>query len=102
MPRRIESDHKDFRDVVSGRIRKSLKKYINTGKVFRRRSKNGKVTISIPRIDIPRIVFGDNGDGVGRGVGEEGDVVGKDPQKGKGNQAGDQEGEGILINLDQF
>jgi len=100
MPRRIESDHKDFRDVVSGRIRKSLKKYINTGKVFRKRSKNGKVTISIPRIDIPRIVFGDNGEGIGRGLGKEGDVIGKDPQKGKGNQAGDQEGEGILINLD--
>jgi len=28
MPRKIGEDHKEFRDVVSGRIRKALKKFI--------------------------------------------------------------------------
>ena len=34
MPRRIEEDHKDFRDVYSGRIRKALKKFIKNGSIF--------------------------------------------------------------------
>jgi uncharacterized sporulation protein YeaH/YhbH (DUF444 family) len=98
LPRRIEEDHKDFRDVVSGRIRKALKKFIKSGQIFRHRGKNGKIAISIPRIDIPHIVFGDNEKGVGRGKGKPGDVIGKDPEEGQG--AGQGEGEGITINLD--
>lgn len=100
MPRRIEEDHKDFIDVVSGRLRKALKKFIKSGKIVRNRGKRGKIEISIPKIDIPHITFGDNNQGAGRGPGEEGDVIGKDPQKGKGDRAGQGEGEGITINLD--
>ena len=101
MPRRIEEDHKDFRDVVSGRIRKALKKFIKSGQIVRNRGKNGKISISIPKIDIPHIVYGESGEGVGRGPGKEGDVVGKDPKgQGQGNGAGQGEAEGITINLD--
>jgi uncharacterized sporulation protein YeaH/YhbH (DUF444 family) len=100
-PRRIDSDHKDFRDVVSGKLRKALKKYIKNGKFFKNKGKNGKIQISIPRIDIPHIVYGENNSGVGRGNVKPGDVIGQDdPQKGKGNQGGEQEGEGITITLD--
>lgn len=98
MPRRIEEDHKDFRDVVSGRIRKALKKFIKSGQIFRNRGKKGKISISIPKIDIPHIVYGENDNGIGRGPGKPGDVVGKDPDKGKG--AGQESSEGITINLD--
>ncbi len=98
MPRRIEEDHKDFRDVVSGRIRKALKKFIKSGQIVKRRGKNGKISISIPQIDIPHIVFGDSGEGIGRGKGEKGKVIGKDPDEGQG--AGQGEQEGITINLD--
>lgn len=100
MPRRIEEDHKDFRDVVSGRIRKALKKFIKSGQITRHRGKNGKINITIPRIDIPHIVFGNNEDGAGRGPGKEGDVIGRDPEPGKGNQAGQDSAEGITISLD--
>jgi uncharacterized sporulation protein YeaH/YhbH (DUF444 family) len=100
MPRRIEEDHKDFRDVVSGRIRKALKKFIKSGQIVRGRGKNGKISISIPKIDIPHIVYGDKEDGVGRGPGKDGDVIGKDPQGGQGNGAGQGESEGITITLD--
>lgn len=101
MPRRIDEDHNSFRDVVSGKIRKALKKFIKTGSMFKNRGKNGKVQISIPRIDIPHIVYGDNNSGVGRGDVKPGDVIGKDdPKDGKGNQAGQDEGEGITISLD--
>ena len=100
MPRRITEDHNEFRDVVSGKIRKSLKKFITSGKIFKNRGKNGKVSISIPRIDIPHIVFGENNNGVGRGQGEKGDVIGKDDKGDKGgNGAGQGENEGITINL---
>lgn len=100
MPKRIQEDHKRFRDVISGRTRRELKRLIKSGSIVRRRPKGGKMTISIPQIDIPRFVFGNNGEGVGRGPGKEGDVVGQDPQPGKGNQAGEDPGEGINIQVD--
>lgn len=98
-PRRIEEDHADFRDVVSGRIRKALKKFIKSGQLVRKRGKNGKISITIPKIDIPHIVYGDSDEGIGRGEGKEGDVIGRDPKSGKGKGAGEGESEGIIINL---
>jgi uncharacterized sporulation protein YeaH/YhbH (DUF444 family) len=103
MVRRIDEDHKDFHDVYGGRKRKELKKYIKNGSIFRNRGKNGKVVLTIPKIDIPHIVYGDSGQGgIGRGQGEKGDVIGKDDSqgKGKGNKAGQEEGEGIDISVD--
>jgi len=100
LPRRIEEDWKDFRDVVGGKIRKALKKFIKSGQIVRNRGKNGKISITIPKIDIPHIVYGSGDDGVGRGEGKDGDVIGKDePKKGKGS-AGQGESEGITISLD--
>jgi uncharacterized sporulation protein YeaH/YhbH (DUF444 family) len=99
MPRRIEEDHKDFIDVVSGRLRKALKKFIKSGKIVRNRGKRGKISVSIPKIDIPHITFGENDQGVGRGPGKNGDVIGNDP-KGKGDGAGQEEAEGITVNVD--
>jgi uncharacterized sporulation protein YeaH/YhbH (DUF444 family) len=102
MPRKIGEDHKEFRDVVSGKIRKALKKFVKSGSIFRSRGKNGKISISIPKIDIPHIVYGENNSGVGRGDGNPGDVIGRDKKQpgGKGNQAGQEESEGIMINLE--
>ena len=65
MPRRIEEDHSQFRDVVSGKIRNALKKFIKSGQIVRNRGKNGKISISIPKIDIPHIVYGNSKDGAG-------------------------------------
>jgi uncharacterized protein len=101
MPKRIQEDHKKFRDVISGRTRRELKRLISNGGLVRRRPKGGKMTISIPQIDIPHFVFGDNGEGIGRGPGKEGDVVGRDPQPGQGEGgAGEDPGEGINITID--
>lgn len=101
MPNRIKEDHKKFRDVVSGRTRQELKRLIKSGAIVRQRPKGGKVTISIPQIDIPHFVFGDNGEGLGRGPGKEGDTIGRDPKPGKGKgKAGDQPGDGINISID--
>ncbi len=100
MPRRIEEDHKDFRDVVSGRIRKELKKFIKTGQIFRQRAKNGKFALTIPRIDIPHIVFGNTGEGIGRGKGKKGQIIKKGNKKGDGPEAGRGSADGIIINID--
>jgi len=101
MPKRIKEDWKRFRDVVSGRTRRELKRLIKSGGIVRRRPKGGKMTVAIPEIDIPHFVHGDNGQGIGRGPGKEGDVVGRDPQPGKpGSGAGEDPGEGIHINVD--
>lgn len=101
MPRRIEEDHKDFRDVYEGRIRKELKKFINNGTIFRHRGKNGKIAITIPRIDIPHIVFGNENEGIGRGPGKPGDVIDKDDEgEGKGPKAGEGHQDGVTIQID--
>ena len=100
MPRRIEEDHKHFRDVVEGRARKAIRKYMSKGTIFRQRAKGGKIGIPIDRIAITRFKYGDNKIGVGRGPGKPGDVIGRDPQSGKGNKAGDQHGEGIELQID--
>lgn len=100
MPRRIEEDHKDFRDIYSGRIRKALKKFINNGRIFRTRPDGSRVPITIPRMDIPHIVHGDSGQGVGRGPGKDGDTIEKGDEKGKGRKAGEGSADGIEIALD--
>lgn len=102
MPHRIDGDWKDFRDVFSGRIRKELKRLINNGSITKRRGKNGKISITVPKIDIPHLVYGNNGNGLGRGEGKPGDVIGKDDDgKGKGNKPGEGHQDGIEIAIDQ-
>lgn len=102
MPHRIEGDWKDFRDVFKGAIRKALKKFINNGEIFRTRGDGKRVRISIPKIDIPHIVYGDNDEGgVGRGGGKKGDVIKKDDPQGQGQGSGSDEAkEGILISIE--
>lgn len=101
MPRRIEEDHQDFRDVYSGRIRKELKKYIKNGSIFRTRGDGKKINITIPKIDIPHIVYGNSDSGIGRGPGQKGKVIGKDNQgDGKSNKASQDEADAITISID--
>jgi uncharacterized sporulation protein YeaH/YhbH (DUF444 family) len=100
MPHRIHEDHKDFEDVIAGRKRKALKELIGRGSIFRSRGKNGQVQVPIPKIDIPHIVFGDTGEGVGRGPGKEGQVIGKEPGEGEGGGAGQGEGDVQYVNVD--
>lgn len=98
MANRINEDHKEFRDIIGGRLRDELKKYIKTGQLFRQRSKNGKIVVTLPKIDLPHIVFGKQNEGIGRGPGEKGDVIDKDG-KGKGGPGSDP-GDGIQVAVD--
>jgi len=93
MVSKIEQDHQRFRQIVRGKIRKDLRKFLSRGELLGR---EGKKTVSIPvhDIDIPTFRFGDNSGGVGMGEGEEGQSVGQ-PGAGKG-QGGEQDGHHIL------
>lgn len=87
---RIDKDHSRFREIVRGKIRQNLRKYISRGDLMSRKGKD-TVTIPMPQIDIPRFTLGGNQkSGVGQGEGEPGDPVGGgDPQQGQGaGQAG--------------
>ena len=102
MSKRINEDWKHFRDIVSGNTNRELKRLIDSGAITRLKPNGGKVNVTIPSIQTPHFLHGDARGGLGRGPGKEGDVIGQDPQKGKGkgNKAGDQPGEGIQISVD--
>ena len=94
---RIESDHNRFRQIIRGRIKRNLKKYMSQGELIGRKGKD-KVSIPIPRIDIPRFRFGQKQTGgVSQGKGDPGDAIGGEPQEGEGEgQAGNLEGDHSL------
>jgi len=93
MVNKIEQDHQRFRQIVQGKIRRDLKKFLGRGDILGR---EGGRTVSIPihDIDIPTFRYGDNSGGVGMGEGGEGDPA-DGSGKGKG-QGGDQEGKHLL------
>jgi len=87
MIRRIERDRSRFRDIVRGKIKQDLKRFVSQGEMFGRKGKD-LISIPLPGIELPHFRFGDNSKaGVGQGDGE--------PQPGEG-QAGDQPGEHVL------
>ena len=90
----IKRDHGRFRDIVQGKIRESLKKYISNGEMIGRKG-NDRVSIPVPQIDLPRFTFGSkNQDGVGQGEGNPGDPVPGQPKEGDGEgKAGQNEGQ---------
>lgn len=90
MVSKIEQDHQRFRQIVQGKIRRDLRKFLSRGELIGR---EGKRFVSIPvhDIDIPTFRYGDNSGGVGMGDGQEGQSVG-----GSKGQGGEQEGKHIL------
>ena len=106
MSLKIDQDHGRFRQIVRGRIRQNLRKYISQGELIGRKGKD-QVSIPIPQIDIPRFRFGDKQrGGVGQGDGNPGDPVGagEDKQPGQG-KAGGEPGDHILevdVTLDEL
>lgn len=93
----IQQDHGRFRQIVKGRIRKDLRRFIAKGEMI---GKEGQKYVSIPvhDIDIPTFRFGDNAGSVGMGQGGEGQSAG-------GAQGGEQPGRHLLevnVNLDEL
>jgi sporulation protein YhbH len=104
MSLKIKQDHGRFRDIVRGRIKKNLKKYVQKGEMLGKKGKEF-ITIPIPTIDIPHFRFGEKSQGgVGQGEGDPGDPLSQSDAQGTG-QAGQGEGQHVLevdVSLDEL
>ncbi|MFW5876114.1 MAG: DUF444 family protein [Myxococcota bacterium] len=98
MSLKIDQDHSRFRQIVRGKIRQNLRRYISQGELLGKQGKD-VVSIPIPQIDIPRFRFEDRQQGgVGQGDGDPGDPMSGQGQEGPGGpgEAGSDAGEHIL------
>lgn len=106
MPLKIKADHARFNEIVRGRIKANLRKYIQKGEMLGKKGKD-LVTIPVPSIDIPHFRFGHKEQGgVGQGDGEVGTVLAPGNMEREGDgKAGQGEGEHVLevdITLDDL
>src|SRR4051812_24934942 len=107
MALRIDPDHRRFRDIVRGKIKQNLKKYVSNGELLGRKGKD-KVSIPLPQINLPRFRYGGGGGkgGVGQGEGQVGDTVGQgDPSQEGAGKAGQNPGEHVVeveVSLDEL
>lgn len=91
----IKRDHQRFKQIVKGKIKQNLKKYMTQGEIIGRQGKD-LVRIPVHQIDLPHFRFGQRqSGGVGTGEGEAGTPVGTSGQEG-GKKAGQGEGEHTL------
>mgnify|MGYP001240233500 CR=1 FL=1 len=97
MSLKIDQDHSRFRQIVRGRIRENLRKYISQGELIGKQG-NDFVSIPITQIDIPRFRFGTKQrGGVAQGEGDSGSPLSPgDPSTQPGHQAGDMAGEHLM------
>ncbi|MCA8941519.1 MAG: DUF444 family protein, partial [Planctomycetes bacterium] len=92
--RKIDQDHTRFRDIVRGRIKRDLRKYVTSGEMIGKQG-DRYVSIPLPQIQLPKFRFGKNQkQGVGQGEGDEGDPV--QGQGEGGGEAGEQPGQHVL------
>ena len=90
MARAIDHDQQRFKQIVRGKVRQNLRKYVTHGEMIGRQGRE-YVSIPIPNIEIPHFRHGDKGSGgVGQGEGEDGTPI------GKGQDEGDNVGRRIL------
>ncbi|MFQ5424357.1 MAG: DUF444 family protein [Phycisphaerae bacterium] len=100
---KIDKDHQRFRQIVKGKIREDLRRFITRGELIGR---EGKHLISIPvrGIETPHFRYGNNDDGgVGAGDGKPGDHV--DAGEGDTGPGGTSPGSHIMeveVSLDEL
>jgi uncharacterized sporulation protein YeaH/YhbH (DUF444 family) len=102
---RIDADHTRFREIVRGRIRRDLRRFLSSGELIGRCGDHA-VSIPLPQIELPRFRFGSNQPGPASGQGE-GDDAGRSGAQGEGGsgQAGEGVGHHILeveVDLDDL
>lgn len=93
MSRTIDQDQKRFNEIVRGKVRQNLRKYITHGEMIGRKGRE-IVSIPVPNIEIPHFRHGEKGSGgVAQGDGDVGQPIGRGQQQGDGKgAAGDQPG----------
>jgi sporulation protein YhbH len=103
---RIHQDHSRFKQIVRGKIKANLRKYVQKGEMIGKKGKD-TIAIPIPFIDIPHFKYGHKEQGgVGQGEGEVGQQLSPGSvQPGDGHQAGQGEGDHSLevdVTLDEL
>jgi len=106
MTRGIDRDLQRFKQIVRGKVREGLRKYISNGEMIGKKGREF-VSIPIPNVEIPHFRHGQKGSGgTGQGEGAIGTPIGKGGQQGDGpGEAGDQPGEHLKeveITLDEL
>ncbi|MSR56585.1 MAG: DUF444 family protein [Planctomycetaceae bacterium] len=93
MARAIDCDLQRFKQIVRGKVRENLKKYITHGEMIGRKGRD-LVSIPIPNIEIPHFRHGQRGSGgVAQGDGDIGTPIGRGQGDDDGaGEAGDQPG----------
>ncbi len=95
MALKIEQDWGRFREIVRGKVKQNLRKYIVRSELIGKKGKE-LVSIPVPQIEIPHFVHSpEKSGGVGLGQGDVGTPIGLGETEGDGH-AGDQPGEHIL------
>jgi len=93
---KIKQDHARFKNIVRGRIKQNLKKFIQKGEMLGRRGRD-QITIPLPSIDIPHFRYGHKQQGgVGQGDGDVGTVLAPGAVEPGTGEAGEGEGEHTL------
>ncbi len=96
MVMKIDQDTNRFKQIVRGKIRENLKKYVTHGEMIGRKGRD-LVSIPVPQLDVPHFRYGRNQGGVGQGEGEEGQPIARGDQDGDGTgQAGSDPGAHVL------
>ena len=105
---KINKDHSRFKKIVRGHLKQDLKKYISNGDFVTQQGKD-KVSIPVPRINIPQFQFDPKeSGGVSQGDGEVGDSMQPGDPDGEGSgpgEAGENPGEHVLeteVTLDEL
>ncbi len=100
MSRKIDRDRSRFRDIVRGKVRKNLRKYVTHGEMIGRKDRD-LVSIPLPQLGVPHFRYGQNGNGgVGQGDGEIGQPIGRGGSDGGPGQAGSEPGDGHLLEVE--
>lgn len=95
MAAKIEQDLNRFKEIVRGRVKKDLQRFLTNSELIGKKGKD-LVSIPLPHIDIPHFTFGERQKGgVGQGDGKEGDSVGQGDEAGAG-AAGNAPGQHLL------
>jgi len=92
---KIDRDSNRFKQIVRGKIRQNLRKFITHGEMIGRKGRD-LVSIPVPQLDTPHFKYGRNNGGVGQGDGSIGQPIGRGKDEGEGQQAGSEPGQHIL------
>ena len=82
---KIEQDWGRFREIVRGKIKQNLRKYIVRSELIGKKGKD-LVSIPVPQIEIPHFVHSpEKSGGVGQGQGDPGTPIGVGEREGNGH-----------------